>query len=169
AIEKDSLQDDGAAIFFDANGDGNPDLFVGAGGYELPENDPHLQPRLYLGDGKGHFTKAEHALPDMRMDLSTVKASDVDGDGDLDLFIGARVTPGSYPLSPGGRLLINDGKGHFTDATAQLAPALSSLGMITHAAWIDLDNDHHPDLVVIGDHPERREGGRQLGGGVGEV
>ncbi len=151
AIEKDSLQDDGAAVFFDANGDGVPDLFVAAGGYEQLENDPILQPRLYLNDGKGHFVKAENALPDLPLNIGCVKAADVDGDGDLDLFIGGRVSPGKYPLSPGGRLLINDGKGHFTDATAQLAPALADLGMITDAVWIDLDKDHHPDLVVVGE------------------
>jgi hypothetical protein len=151
AIEKDSLQDDGAALFFDANGDGQPDLFVAAGGYELSENDPLLQPRLYLNDGKGHFTKAENALPDLPLNAGCVRAADVDGDGDLDLFIGGRVTPGKYPFSPGGRLLINDGKGHFTDATAQLAPGLANLGMITDAAWVDLDKDHHPDLVVVGE------------------
>ena len=151
AIEKDSLQDDGAALFFDANGDGYVDLFVAAGGYEQLENDPLLQPRLYLNDGRGHFLKAENALPELPMNTSCVQAADVDGDGDLDLFIGGRVSPGKYPLSPGGRLLINDGKGHFTDATAQLAPALAGLGMITDAVWIDLDKDHHPDLVVVGE------------------
>ena len=151
AIEKDSLQDDGAALFFDANGDGQPDLIVAAGGYEQQENDPLLQPRLYLNDGKGHFVKASNALPDMPLNTGCVAAADVDGDGDPDLFIGARVTPGKYPLSPGGRLLINDGKGHFTDATAQLAPGLATLGMITDAVWVDLDKDHHPDLVVVGE------------------
>jgi enediyne biosynthesis protein E4 len=151
AIEKDSLQDDGAALFFDANGDGQPDLLVGAGGYELPENDPHLQLRLYLNDGKGHFSKAENALPDLLLNTGCIKAADVDGDGDLDLFIGGRVTPGKYPLSPGSRLLLNDGKGHFTDATARLAPGLATLGMVTDAVWIDLDKDHHPDLVVVGE------------------
>ena len=151
AIEKDSLQDDGAAVFFDANGDGVPDLFVAAGGYEQLENDPILQPRLYLNDGKGHFVKAENALPDLPLNIGCVQAADVDGDGDLDLFIGGRVIPGKYPLSPGGRLLINDGEGHFTDATSRLAPALASLGMITDAVWIDLDKDHQPDLVVVGE------------------
>ena len=151
AIEKDSMQDDGAAVFFDANGDGKPDLFVAAGGYELPENDPLLQPRLYLNDGKGHFIKALDALPALLLNSSCVKAADVDGDGDLDLFIGGRVTPNKYPLSPGSRLLLNDGKGHFTDATAQLAPALDSLGMVTDAVWIDLNNDKRPDLVVVGE------------------
>jgi enediyne biosynthesis protein E4 len=151
AIEKDSMQDDGAAVFFDANGDGKPDLYVAAGGYELPENDPLLQPRLYLNDGKGHFTKAADALPPMLLNSSCVKAADVDGDGDLDLFIGGRVTPNKYPLSPGSRLLLNDGKGHFTDATPRLAPALDSLGMVTDAVWIDLNNDKQPDLVVVGE------------------
>ncbi len=151
AIEKDSLQDDGAAVFFDANGDGFVDLFVAAGGYEQLENDPLLQPRLYLNDGKGHFTKAENALPDQPLNIGCVQAADVVGDGDIDLFIGGRVSPGKYPLSPGGRLLINDGKGHFTDATAQLAPALADLGMITDAVWIDLNNDHQPDLIVVGE------------------
>lgn len=151
AITKDSLQDDGAAAFFDANGDGFPDLLVTTGGYELPENDRLLQPRLYLNDGHGHFSKAENALPDLKLNTSTVQAADVDGDGDLDLFIGGRVTPGKYPLSPGSRLLLNDGKGHFTDATARLAPGLSTLGMVTDAAWIDLNKDHHPDLVVVGE------------------
>jgi len=151
AIEKDSLADDGAALFFDANGDGHPDLFVAAGGYELEGNNPLLQPRLYLNDGKGHFSLAVKALPDLLLNASCATAADIDGDGAPDLFVGGRVVPGKYPLSPGSKLLHNDGKGHFTDETAKLAPALDSLGMVTDAAWIDLNKDKHPDLVLVGE------------------
>ncbi|HEY4289358.1 MAG TPA: VCBS repeat-containing protein [Puia sp.] len=151
AVEKDSLADDGAAIFFDANGDGHPDLFVAAGGYELGANDPLLKPRLYLNDGKGHFSLSTNALPDLLLNASCAAAADVDGDGAPDLFIGGRVVPGKYPLSPGSRLLHNDGKGHFSDETAKVAPALDSLGMVTDAVWIDLNKDKKPDLVLVGE------------------
>ena len=151
AFEKDDASEDGAAEFFDANGDGNPDLFIAGGGYESPENDSILQGRLYLNDGKGHFTLAEGAIPRLTLSAGCVKAADVNGDGFPDLFIGGRVVPGKYPLSPGSRILLNDGKGHFTDATARLAPALADLGMVTDAVWIDLNNDRQPDLVVVGE------------------
>jgi hypothetical protein len=151
AIEKDSLADDGAALFFDANGDGHPDLFVAAGGYELEGNNPLLQPRLYLNDGKGHFSLAAKALPNLLLNASCATAADVDGDGAIDLFIGGRVVPGKYPLSPGSKLLLGDGKGHFTDQTAQAAHALDSLGMVTDAVWIDLNKDKKPDLVLVGE------------------
>jgi len=151
AIEKDSLADDGAALFFDADGDGDADLYVAAGGYELGPDDPLLKGRLYINDGKGHFSRAENALPDLRLNTSCATAADIDGDGDLDLFLGGRVVSGKYPLSPGSKLLLNDGKGHFTDATARIAPALDSIGMVTDAVWIDLNKDQHPDLVVVGE------------------
>ena len=151
AIEKDSLTDDGAALFFDANGDGHPDLFVAAGGYELEGNNPLLQPRLYLNDGKGHFSLAVKALPDLLLNASCATAADIDGDGAPDLFVGGRVVPGKYPLSPGSKLFHNDGKGHFTDETKKLAPALDSLGMVTDAVWLDLNKDKKPDLVVVGE------------------
>jgi enediyne biosynthesis protein E4 len=151
AFDKDDASEDGAAEFFDANGDGNPDLFIAGGGYESPENDSILQGRLYLNDGKGHFTRAEGAIPRLTLSAGCVKAADINGDGYPDLFIGGRVVPGKYPLSPGSRILLNDGKGHFTDATARLAPDLANLGMVTDAVWIDLNNDHQPDLVVVGE------------------
>jgi hypothetical protein len=151
AIEKDSLADDGAALFFDANGDGHPDLFVAAGGYELGTNDPLLRSRLYLNDGKGHFNLAVKALPDLLLNASCAAAADIDGDGALDLFVGGRVVPGKYPLSPGSKLLHNDGKGHFTDVTSHIAPALDSIGMVTDAVWIDLNKDKKPDLVLVGE------------------
>ena len=151
AIEKDSLADDGAALFFDADGDGDADLFVASGGNELEGSSPLLKPRLYLNDGKGHFSLAGNAVPDLLLNASCAVAADIDGDGALDLFIGGRVVPGKYPLSPGSKLLHNDGKGHFTDETALVAPALDSLGMVTDAVWIDLNKDKKPDLVIVGE------------------
>jgi len=151
AIEKDSLGEDGAAEFFDANGDGAPDLFVAGGGYEFEENDPLLQGRLYLNDGRGHFTRAEGAVPAWPASVSVVRAADVDGDGDLDLFLGGRVIPGKYPLSPGSRIWLNDGKGHFTDGTSRTMPGLEHSGMITDALWFDLNKDGRPDLVTVGE------------------
>jgi len=151
AIERDSLAEDGAAEFFDANGDGMPDLFVAGGGYELEENDPLLQGRLYLNNGKGQFTKAEGAVPAWPASVGVVRAADIDGDGDLDLFLGGRVIPGKYPLSPGSRIWLNDGKGHFTDGTSQAAPGLEHSGMVTDALWIDLNKDGKTDLVTVGE------------------
>ncbi|MBN9381969.1 MAG: VCBS repeat-containing protein [Chitinophagaceae bacterium] len=151
AIEKDSLGEDGAATFFDADGDGDADLFVAGGGYEFEENDPLLQGRLYINDGKGHFVKSEGAVPAWHVSAACVKAADIDGDGDMDLFIGGRVVPGKYPLAPGSKILLNDGKGHFTDGTPQVAPDLEHTGMVTDALWIDLDKDGKPDLVMVGE------------------
>jgi hypothetical protein len=151
AIEKDSLPEDGAATFFDADGDGDPDLYVTGGGYTFEENDPLLQGRLYLNDGQGHFTRSEGAVPPFPLSASCAKAIDIDGDGDLDLFIGGRVIPGKYPLSPGSKILLNDGKGHFTDATATIAPDLANTGMVTDALWIDLNKDGRPDLIIVGE------------------
>jgi hypothetical protein len=150
-IEKDSLGETGAAEFFDADGDGDKDLYVAGGGYAFEENDSALQGRLYLNDGKGHFSRAEGAVPFLPISAGCVKAADIDGDGSLDLFIGGRVVPGKYPVAPESKILLNDGKGHFRDATAEVAPALAQIGMVTDAVWIDLNKDGRPDLVVVGE------------------
>jgi enediyne biosynthesis protein E4 len=148
---KDSISEDVAAEFFDADGDADMDLYVGSGGYEFAENDPALQDRLYLNDGKGNFTKADKALPQSFTSTGTVKAADIDGDGDIDLFVGGRLVPGKYPTAPESKILLNDGKGNFTDATGTVAPAVAKVGMVTDAAWIDINKDKTPDLVVVGE------------------
>ena len=152
AFETDKLSNDADAIFVDANADGFPDLYVCSGGYgDLQPNDPRLQDRLYLNDGKGNFTKSPDALPILHTSTGCVRVTDVNGDGQPDLFVGGRVVPGRYPETPKSFLLINDGKGKFTDQTARLAPILSTLGMVTDAAWIDLNADRKPELVVVGE------------------
>ncbi|WP_375446938.1 VCBS repeat-containing protein [uncultured Fibrella sp.] len=152
AFTDDTRSDDADAVFVDVNGDGFPDLYVASGGYaNFMPDDALLQDRLYLNDGKGNFTKSPAALPAMHTSKSCVRVADVNGDGKPDLFVGGRVIPGRYPETPPSYLLINDGHGKFTDKTAELAPALQRIGMVTDAAWVDLSGDKQPELVVVGE------------------
>ncbi len=152
AFDADKACEDADALFFDANGDGFKDLYIASGGYHnFAAADAMLQDRLYLNDGKGNFTRSNNALPEMHVSKSCVRAADVNGDGFPDLFIGGRVVPGRYPETPQSYLLINDGKGHFKDETASIAPALQKIGMVTDATWIDMNGDKKNDLVVVGE------------------
>ncbi len=151
AFQKDSLSEDVAAEFFDADGDGDADLFAGSGGYEVDAKDAALQDRLYINNGKGIFTSKPNTIPSKNFGTGVARAADIDGDGDKDLFVGGRVVPGKYPQTPESRILINDGHGNFSDGTASVFPALNTLGMVTDAIWTDLNNDHQPDLIVVGE------------------
>ena len=134
----------------DVNNDGDQDLYVVSGGYNFVQGDNELQDRLYIND-KGKFYKTVNSLPKEALSGSCVRVADIDNDGDLDIFVGSRVVPGRYPESPKSLLFINNGKGEFTNAPEALQTALDSLGMVTDAAWIDLDNDGWKDLVVCGE------------------
>ncbi len=152
AFIADKVYDDTDAIFTDVNVDGHADLYVCSGGYHQFEPDAAtLQDRLYLNDGKGNFTKAADALPAMHTSKSCVRVSDVNGDGAPDLFVGSRVIPGRYPETPESYLLINDGKGKFTNVIASWSPSLQTIGMVTDAAFTDLNGDKMNDLIVVGE------------------
>jgi hypothetical protein len=151
AFEADEDHQDEDASFFDADKDGDLDLYVVSGGYDFGENDPLLQDRLYLNDGLGTFRKAVNAVPSESFAGSCVSAFDVDGDQDLDLFVGSRLVPGHYPATPQSMLLINDGRGHFINEIKQRAPALENGGMVCGAHSMDLNKDGKPDLVVVGE------------------
>jgi hypothetical protein len=149
-IDSIKMEEDMACTFFDADGDGDPDLLVTGGDIQYEENSVYYRPRLYINDGKGHFGLNKNAIPEgVRTIAGCVAAADIDGDGDLDLFIGGRVAQ-AYPLSPRSFILRND-KGTFTDITAEVCPALEKGGMITAAVWADLNNDRQADLVVAGE------------------
>ncbi len=145
---QDRACEDTAVLFLDADSDGDLDLFVGSGSVECPPNDPMLRDRLYVNQGGGRFEKAgEDALPDARENTGAAAIGDVDQDGDLDLFVGARSIPGRYPLVPRSRLLRNDG-GRFSDVTDELAPGLAQAGLVTSALFSDADGDGRSDLLV---------------------
>jgi enediyne biosynthesis protein E4 len=149
AADKD--YDDWGALFFDANGDGRPDLYVASCGYLRAPGSPLLQDRLYINTGSGRFVRDTQALPAMRTCTAAVAAGDFTGDGRLDLFVGGRLSPRNYPYPTRSYLLRNDG-GHFTDVTQQMAPDLIQPGgMITAAVWVDFDGDGRLDLVTAGE------------------
>ncbi|MEO6949132.1 MAG: VCBS repeat-containing protein, partial [Ginsengibacter sp.] len=152
AFDADKMYEDVDAVFFDANGDGFEDLYVCSGGYDnFLSGDAILQDRIYFNNGKGIFTKSLDALPQMLTSTSCARVADVNGDGYPDIFVGGRLIPGRYPEIPDSYLLINDGKGHFTNKVESLSTELQKEGMVTDAAWVDLNNDGKNDLVVVGE------------------
>ncbi|XWW47410.1 VCBS repeat-containing protein [Fibrella sp. USSR17] len=143
--------EDMGLLLFDADNDGDQDLYCVSGSSEFGADEKAYQSRFYRNAGKGVFQLDTTALPLISASGSCVVASDFDKDGDLDLFIGGRLVPGQYPTAPASYLLKNDGKGHFSDVTDQVAPALRRAGMITSALWTDYDNDGWVDLLVVGE------------------
>lgn len=148
---KDSTYEDVDAAFFDADGDHDLDLYVVSGGNEFYKQMPEQFDRLYLNDGQGNFSRSASALPPMYDNKSCVRPFDIDHDGDLDLFVGGRVVGFNYGKSPNSYLLINDGKGHFSDQTEKRSTGLRKAGMITDAVWADYDGDKDVDLILAGD------------------
>jgi enediyne biosynthesis protein E4 len=151
ALRRDTLYEDVDAVFFDADNDKDLDLYVVSGGNEFFGEAPALLDRLYRNDGKGNFVHDTKALPTMYTNKGCVTPLDYDKDGDIDLFVGGRVTAFGYGISPDSYLLINDGKGNFSDQTTSLAPELRKVGMVTDAVWSDYDGDGDTDLLVVGD------------------
>jgi hypothetical protein len=151
SIAADSIAEDVGAAFFDADGDGHPDLYVVSAGNEFSGREEALLDRLYLNDGHGSFRRVRDALPRLYDNGSCVVPGDYDGDGDMDLFVGSRVVAGRYGETPRSHLLRNDGRGHFTEVTDEIAPALGEVGMVTSAAWVTRPGSKTPDLVVVGE------------------
>jgi len=153
-LKEDTKWEDMGLLLFDADGDGDNDLFCASGSNEFSAAAINYQDHLLVNDGKGNFSIDSSALPPNHTSKSCVKAVDYDNDGDLDLFIGGRCLPGKYPMPVSSFIYRNDSKNgqiKFTDVTADVAPALINVGMVCDATWTDFDDDGWTDLIVVGE------------------
>ena len=158
-IENDILKEkldfeNSVILLFDVDNDNDLDLYVGSGSVELSKYSEKLYDRIYINNGKGEFSLSDQKLPDVDHKISTGTASfaDIDKDGDLDIFIGERLKINNYGLPSSGFLLVNDGKGNFSNQTLKISPELIEIGMITDSKFSDIDNDGDMDLVVVGEY-----------------
>jgi hypothetical protein len=151
AFDDDNEFEDTGVQFFDSDGDGDVDLFVGAGGNNLPPKSPYLKNRLYRNDGSGNFKKDTAAFADISANIGVAIADDYDSDGDADLFVGGRNSSFNYGLDPESCIYENDGKGHFKNVTKELNASLANIGMITAAVWRDVTGDKKSELIIVGE------------------
>ncbi|HXS57728.1 MAG TPA: FG-GAP-like repeat-containing protein [Hanamia sp.] len=143
--------EDVAVQFFDCDNDGDLDLLVCPGGNSFEPISRQMQLRLYKNDGKGNFTLDTSAFPNNSANISVALPFDFDGDGDLDLFIGGRSVPHEYGVTPTSYVFVNDGQGHFTDMAKTRNPDISSVGMVTAAAWANVVGDTKKELIITGE------------------
>ena len=149
AFEKDKMSEDLGVLFFDYDQDGDQDLYVVSGSNEHDLSSTLQLDRLYKNDGKGNFIKTSGVIPRVYASGSCVKASDIDNDGDVDLFIGGFQTPGNYPQPGESQLLINN-NGVFKNEIVSRTDNMSSIGMVKDAVFTDINNDNQKDLVLVG-------------------
>lgn len=149
SIALDSAAEDIGCAFLDANGDKALDLVVVSGGQRFSDANNNLSPRLYLNDRQGNFKRSKEGLPHISVNASCVKPYDIDQDGDVDLFVGGRVAE-AYGIDPPSYVLINDGKGNFSDHTEKIL-GKKSLGMVSDAVWTEVNDDNKIDLIVVGE------------------
>jgi hypothetical protein len=146
--------EDMGCLFFDADQDGDLDLYVSSGGVEFNDLNKRYLDRLFVNDGKGNYNLDTVALPLINTSSFNVNASDYDSDGDLDLFIGGRIDLKNYPESPGNYILRNesqDRKPKFIDVTDEIASGISNIGLVSSSLWSDFDNDGKIDLILVGE------------------
>lgn len=151
-FDADKICEDTDCAMFDADNDGDLDLYVASGSNEFPESSSALADRLYFNDGKANFTKSKQVLPAGKYEsTSCIRPCDFDNDGVTELFAGIRLKPFLYGVPVNGYILENDGKGNFSDATMKLAPELRNIGMIRDMQWADIDGDGDQDMIIVGD------------------
>ena len=138
-------------ILFDADKDGDLDLYLVSGGNEYDANSEWYQDRLFINDGKGNFVNQKNRLPNLNSNGCVVRSVDFDLDGDLDLFVGGHNKPGAYPLADKSFLLKNN-NGFFEDVTKEILPPLKPFGILTDANWTDINNDGRKDLILVGEY-----------------
>ena len=153
-FEKDKFYEDLGIQIFDADNDGDQDIYIASGGNEFNEGSQGYEDRFYENKGKLIFERNLSAIPDTRISGLEVSLNDYDKDGDLDLFVGGRLSPKKYPYPSNSRILENQsssGNIQFVDVTEKKNSALKNIGLVTTSKWVDIDGDSWEDLVIAGE------------------
>jgi len=148
-FENDKESEDTHAIWVDIDQDQDLDLVVASGGRAFSVYSQDLNDRIYENKGNGVLQKVDSPwISDRKFSSKALAAADVDRDGKIDLFVGERYSTFTYGLPTDGFLMINQGERKFKQ---QVQSSLEKTGMITDAAFTDLNNDEWPDLVLVGE------------------
>ena len=142
--------EDAGSAFFDADNDGDLDLYVTSGSNELMNDSSFQRDHFYLNNGDGIFVSADHRIPEIIGHTQIVRPEDIDLDGDMDLFVGGRLVNGRYPFPADSYLLMNE-NGYFKEHTKTIAPELKEIGLVSDACFFDIDDDGDSDLILVGE------------------
>ena len=153
-FEKDKFYEDLGIEIFDADNDGDNDIYIASGGNEFNEGSQGYEDRFYENKGNLNFERNKTAIPNARISGLEVSSHDYDQDGDIDLFVGGRLSPKKYPYPSSSRILENQsssGNIKFVDVTNEKNKALKNIGLVTTSTWVDIDGDMWDDLIVTGE------------------
>jgi hypothetical protein len=153
-FDQDKYYEDLGIVIFDADNDGDQDIYIASGGNEFDAGSKVYEDRFYENKGNMIFERNRTAIPQTRISGLEVSTNDFDQDGDLDLFVGGRLTPKKYPYPSSSRILENqssDGLAKFVDVTNHKLSKLKDIGLVTTSIWVDIDGDSWEDLIVAGE------------------
>jgi len=137
-----AAEDDQTAVVALPMGRSSTAVLIGNANYESGPSRASTLSRTDLAAGK--WSSGE-MMPVGPSSVGPMAAADIDGDGDLDLFVGGRCVGGRYPEAASSTLYLNE------NGAFKKAYEWPDLGLVSAAVFSDLDGDGFPELILASD------------------